>query len=183
MTPSLCEVRGNLPDDFENLLADSLDNGHQFLQRLQTEWLSGANRFSRPGERLLAAVERNRLIGVGGINIDPYLSDTAKGRIRHPQQDSNGNLAVKLLRTFTMQVEALQRYRGKGQQKVTVEHVHVNAGGQAIVGTVHPPDVKKKWKEPDAPRETTQGQDTPLRSPDPERESVPIASGARQTPL
>ena len=53
------------------------------------------------------------------------------------QQDSNGNLAVKLLRTFTAQVEALQRYRGKGQQKVTVEHVNVNAGGQAIVGTVH----------------------------------------------
>ena len=53
-------------------------------------------------------------------------------------QDSNGNLAVKLLRTFTMQVEALQRYRGKGQQKVTVEHVHVHAGGQAIVGAVQP---------------------------------------------
>ena len=66
-----------------------------------------------------------------------------------------------------MQVEALHRYRGKGQQKVTVEHVHVNAGGQAIVGTVHPPDVKKKWNEPDAPREITQGQDTPLRSPGP----------------
>jgi hypothetical protein len=106
-----------------------------------------------------------------------------KGSETVPQQDSNGNLAIKLLRTFTMQVEALHRYRGKGQQKVTVEHVHVNAGGQAIVGTVHPPDVKKKWKEPDAPREITQGQDTPLRSPDPEREPVPIASGARQTPL
>jgi hypothetical protein len=78
-----------------------------------------------------------------------------------------------------MQVEALHRYRGKGQQKVTVEHVHVNAGGQAIVGTVHPPDVKKKWNEPDAPREITQDR----RSPDPEREPVPIASGARQTPL
>jgi hypothetical protein len=37
------------------------------------------------------------------------------------------------------QLEALQRYRGKGQQKVTVEHVHVNAGGRAIVGTVHTP--------------------------------------------
>jgi hypothetical protein len=33
-------------------------------------------------------------------------------------------------------LEALNRYRGKGQQKVTVEHVTVNAGGQAIVGTV-----------------------------------------------
>jgi hypothetical protein len=61
-----------------------------------------------------------------------------KGSETITQQDSNGNLAIKLLRTFTMQVEALQRYRGKGQQRVTVEHVHVNAGGQAIVGAVPP---------------------------------------------
>jgi len=59
------------------------------------------------------------------------------------QQDSNGNLAVKLLRTFTMQVETLQRYRGKGQQKVVVEHVHVHDGGQAIVGAVQPTKTEK----------------------------------------
>ena len=59
-----------------------------------------------------------------------------KGSDTIPQQDSNGNLAVKLLRTFAAQTEALQRYRGKGQQKVTVEHVHVHTGGQAIVGSV-----------------------------------------------
>jgi hypothetical protein len=34
------------------------------------------------------------------------------------------------------QVEALKRYRTGGQQKVTVEHVTVNEGGQAIVGNV-----------------------------------------------
>lgn len=56
------------------------------------------------------------------------------------QQDSNGNLAIKLLRTYTAQIEALQRYRGKGQQKMTVEHVHVHAGGQAIVGQVTHPE-------------------------------------------
>jgi hypothetical protein len=66
-----------------------------------------------------------------------------KGSETIVQQSSNGNLAVKLLRTFTMQLEALQRYRGKGQQKVTVEHVHVNAGGQAVVGAVQPPAVKQ----------------------------------------
>jgi hypothetical protein len=33
------------------------------------------------------------------------------------------------------------RYRGKGEQKVTVEHVHVHAGGQAIVGNVNPAGV------------------------------------------
>ena len=59
-----------------------------------------------------------------------------KGAENIPQQASAGSLAVKLLRTYTMQIEALQRYRGKGQQKVTVEHVHVHPGGQAIVGAV-----------------------------------------------
>ena len=56
-----------------------------------------------------------------------------KGLDTVSQQNSNGNLAVKLLRTFAAQTEALQRYRAKGQQKVTVEHVHVHTGGQAIV--------------------------------------------------
>lgn len=46
------------------------------------------------------------------------------------------NSANKLARTYTMQIEALSRYRGKGQQKMTVEHVHINSGGQAIIGNV-----------------------------------------------
>ncbi len=46
------------------------------------------------------------------------------------------NQATKMLRTYTSQMEALKRYRTGGQQKVTVEHVTVNKGGQAIVGSV-----------------------------------------------
>ena len=45
-------------------------------------------------------------------------------------------LATKFHRTFVAQIEALQRLRGQGGQKITVEHVTVNAGGQAIVGNV-----------------------------------------------
>ena len=33
-------------------------------------------------------------------------------------------------------LDALNKHRGKGQQKVTVEHIHVAAGAQAIVGNV-----------------------------------------------
>jgi hypothetical protein len=44
-----------------------------------------------------------------------------------PQQDSAERAS---------QVEALKRYRTGGEQKVTVEHVHVHEGGQAIVGHV-----------------------------------------------
>lgn len=53
-----------------------------------------------------------------------------------PQQDAAERALNKLARTFATQMEALKRYRTSGQQKVTVEHVTVNAGGQAIVGAV-----------------------------------------------
>jgi hypothetical protein len=52
------------------------------------------------------------------------------------QQDSAANAFNKLQRTFTTQVQALKNYRSTGQQKVTVEHVTVHPGGQAIVGNV-----------------------------------------------
>jgi len=70
-----------------------------------------------------------------------------KGAENIPQQDSAGGLAVKLLRSYTAQMEALQRYRGKGQQKLTVEHVHVHEGGQAIVGNVQGGGVPAKPEE------------------------------------
>ncbi len=44
----------------------------------------------------------------------------------------------KLMRTYTTQMEALNNYRNKGKQQITVKHQHVNVndGGQAIVGDV-----------------------------------------------
>jgi hypothetical protein len=53
-----------------------------------------------------------------------------------PQQDSAERAFNKLSRTFTTQMEALKRYRTGGEQKVTVQHVSVAEGGQAIVGNV-----------------------------------------------
>jgi hypothetical protein len=46
------------------------------------------------------------------------------------------NRATKLSRTFVAQMEALDKHRNKGKQKMTVEHIHVNQGGQAIIGSV-----------------------------------------------
>jgi hypothetical protein len=53
-----------------------------------------------------------------------------------PQQDSAERAFNKLTRTFATQMEALKRYRTGGEQKVTVQHVSVSEGGQAIVGNV-----------------------------------------------
>ena len=62
--------------------------------------------------------------------------------------NNNINRLTKLMRTFTAQVEALNKYRSKGQQKITVQHVNVENGGQAIVGDVTQGGVMAKWKGP-----------------------------------
>jgi undecaprenyl pyrophosphate synthase len=43
---------------------------------------------------------------------------------------------TKLARTYAIQMEALRKHRNGGKQTVTVQHVNVADGGQAIVGDV-----------------------------------------------
>jgi hypothetical protein len=59
----------------------------------------------------------------------------------------NLNQASKLSRIFVAQMDAFDRRRGKGQQRITVEHVNVHAGGRAIVGTVTPSDRSSRRSE------------------------------------
>lgn len=92
--------------------------------------------------------------------------------------------ANKLVRSYAMLMEALDRHRGKGQQRVTVEHVHVHRGGQAIVGAVHPGGggSRQSEEQPHAPA-ITHEPCASLRSPDPEREAVPVTRGTGTAPL
>jgi hypothetical protein len=48
--------------------------------------------------------------------------------------------AARLLRAYSVQVETLRRLRHGGDQYVRVEHVHVNDGGQAVIGNVKTAD-------------------------------------------
>lgn len=50
------------------------------------------------------------------------------------QVDSCINRSAKLARLYNETLEALMKYRRKGEQKVIVQHVNVNEGGRAIVG-------------------------------------------------
>ncbi len=88
----------------------------------------------------------------------------------------NLNQANKLSRTYTTLLAALNKHRGKGQQKVTVEHVHVHKGGQAVVGVVETPGGGDKSKTEDQPhaKQIAHASQPPMRSPDKEREAVPI---------
>ena len=86
------------------------------------------------------------------------------------------NQANKLSRTWASLLEALNKHRGKGQQKVTVEHVHVHAGGQAVVGNIERPgggDPNKSEEQPHAKHE--HAPEPALRGEDAKRCALPIA--------
>ena len=52
--------------------------------------------------------------------------------------------AARLLRAYATQVEALRRLRHGGSQTLRVEHVHVNEGGQALIGNVRSGNVRSE---------------------------------------
>ena len=122
-------------------------------QALQTLWLNGSDdeeRDLRLKKATLAA-----LTGIGpndeleGMMAAQLLAahNAAMECYRRAMFDNqtvegrreNLNQANKLSRTWATLLEGLNKHRGKGQQKVTVEHVHVHSGGQAVVGAVERP--------------------------------------------
>lgn len=56
--------------------------------------------------------------------------------------------AAKLLSIYSRQIEVLNKHRGKGQQKITVKYVNVEAGGQAVVGNIETGKRLSKRKPP-----------------------------------
>jgi hypothetical protein len=82
-------------------------------------------------ERLLAV----QMIGVHRLAAECLMRASREGQTPYGI-DANINRATKLLRTFTAQMDALNRHRGKVSQQVLVGNVNVNEGGQAIVGSV-----------------------------------------------
>jgi len=126
---------------------------------------------------LLELVARTR----GSIAGHRYEGDGIK------RLDVLGNLTNKFMRTYTMQVEALARKRRKGEQNITVKHVHVYAGGQAIVGNVshrggrgygknEQRGYERREETPAAPAIS----DSPsVRSADQEREPLPVTGNEK----
>jgi hypothetical protein len=91
--------------------------------------------------------------------------------------------AGKLSRTFASLLEALNRHRGKGQQKVTVEH-HVHSGGQAVVGLVEPAGGRDRIKQEDQPhaRQIADARQPEMRCPLPDdRTAVQTGSNAERS--
>src|SRR6266516_5764710 len=94
----------------------------------------------------------------------------------------NLNQANKLSRTYALLLDALNRHRGKGQQKVTVDHVHVHSGGQAVVGMVETPGAgsQPKSEEKHGAKQIAHAPQHAMRSPNSEGEPVPVTSNAER---
>lgn len=111
-----------------------------------------------------------------------------------PDQSGEGrNLNLKyadrLSRAYVELLAALQKYRGKGQQHVTVKHVHVHDGGQAIVGTVQAGGgaAQEAKDQPHAPEgigydgsANVLADGAALPCQDPEEQPVPVARNAER---
>jgi hypothetical protein len=103
------------------------------------------------------------------------------------QADSAALAMARLNKIYAGHYETLAKMRRGGQQKVTVEHVHVHAGGQAIVGNVEAGQrggggVSQRDEQPHATADVralcfTPGATLPCQ--DPQRGAVPVPSGAR----
>jgi len=67
----------------DQILTESQKNGYGMIERLITEWESGATDFSGENEAYFAYEKHGEVLGVGGINEEPYLRIKEYGRMRH----------------------------------------------------------------------------------------------------
>ncbi len=187
-TGKLKAFGGSASDAFNNLLANAV---------MSTLWLKNSDpeerdqQLSAMAAALVGIAPQDELEGMlaGQLVASNAAAMECYRRAMIGEQSFEGrkenlNQANKLSRTYVTLLEALNRHRGKGQQKVTVEHVHVHAGGQAVVGSVETGGgvASKKEKQPHA-HAITHAPVAPLWSEDQEREPVPIAGDAeRQVP-
>jgi hypothetical protein len=100
--------------------------------------------------------------------------------------DSIVNRATKLLRTYTAQLETLKRYRSAGEQRVVVQHQHVNVtADQAAVqvnggasdrgGRGAASKLEERSHAPSEIRSVTSEPGSPLLCSDPARDTVSTA--------
>lgn len=73
-------VVDTLPAGFEALRVEARGDGYSMLDTLVREWTSGATRFERPGEALIAAYSGDALAGIGGMTLEPALPGALRMR-------------------------------------------------------------------------------------------------------
>jgi hypothetical protein len=183
---ALKKVGGSMSDHWNSLLAN---------QAIQTLWLKHSDPEMR--DRQMSATVA-AMVGIGpkdeleGMMAAQLLAAHNAAMECHRRamlgeqtfegRRENLSQANKLSRTYAVLLDTLNRHRGKGQQTVRVEHVTVQAGGQAIVGHVETPGGGDRPKSEDQPyaKQIAHAPQPPMWSADEEREPVPVTSNAER---
>jgi GNAT superfamily N-acetyltransferase len=115
---------------------ESTRAGYEFIKRLVDDWNSRTNQFSGSGERLWGLFLGPVLIGVAGLNRDPYMEEPSVGRVRHlyileaHRRKGYATLLMDtllqraqqhfaMLRLYTDNADAAMFYEKLGFQKIT----------------------------------------------------------------
>jgi hypothetical protein len=180
MKPTLKRVGGSQSDDWNNVLAN---------QAVNTLWLHPSEEFQarqrnatlaalvgiRPKDEIEAMIAA-QLLAAHSAAMECYRRATLSEQTFEGRSETLSQ-ANKLCRTYAQLLEALNRHRGKGQRKVTVEHVHVHAGGQAVVGMVETSGGGEHKKSKDQPhaKQIADAPQPPMWSSNKEGNPVPVA--------
>ena len=177
-------IGGSMSDDWNNIIANQVVSA-LWLQNSDAEQVK-EQRYAAV-DALVGIAPRDELEGMIAAQLVACHNASMEcyrramiGEQTFEGRRENLSQANKLSRTYATLLESLTRHRGKGTQKVTVEHVHVHEGGQAIVGTVQTRGGGFAPTSKDQPHALAYAQGATMRSADTTREPVPVASDAER---
>lgn len=127
-----------LPEGIDELLTRSEEEGYNFIRRLIADFDTGRNCFDQPGEALFAALDGERLVAIGGVNIDPFESVSGIGRVRRvyvlpecrgsglgrllmDEIEAHATQYFRLLNLYTDTVDAALFYQRLGYEAVALD--------------------------------------------------------------
>lgn len=185
----LTKIGGSKSDDWNNVLVN---------QAMQSLWLKHSSAEERDRQlnaaivAMIGAAPRDEIEGMMAAQLVAAHNAAMEcyrramlGEQTFEGRRENLTQATKLSRTWATLLDTLNKHRGKGQQKVTVEHVHVHAGGQAVVGTIERPgggDQSKLEEQPHA-KQIAHAPEPAMPCPDEGPDAVPVArDGERPLP-
>ena len=185
MEPLFEKMGGSLSDDWNTLLGDQVlltlpkSADPEMQEREHNAAIAGLIGIGPQDE--LEGMMAAQLIAAHNAVMECYRraglpSQTPQGRNECLSQ------ASKLSRAYAALLEARNRHRGKGQQKVTVEHVHVYAGGQAVVGAVEHTGGGHQTNSQEQPhaKQIAHAPKSAMWCSDEDRDKVPIARDAER---
>ncbi|KAB8138110.1 GNAT family N-acetyltransferase [Gracilibacillus oryzae] len=134
------------------LIDDSISEGYKFINRLVDEYTSGNNKFDKTGESLYVAKIGGEVVGIGGLNIDPYLNLPDVGRVRHLyvlRKNRGVGLGKELLNTIIAEAKGnFRTIRLSSTDDPAAQQLYIACGFSKVEGIYkasHILEISKSW--------------------------------------